>query len=45
MIARFVKGVSEGTLMTAVQPVARTGAIFLAIMAAGKFHLQNPRKP
>ena len=34
-----MNGVSEGTLMTAVQPVAMTGAIFLAIIPAGKFHL------
>jgi hypothetical protein len=39
MMARLVYGVSDGTLITAVHPVAMTGATFRAIMAAGKFHL------
>jgi hypothetical protein len=39
MMARLVNGVSEGTLMTAVHPVAMTGATLRAIIAAGKFHL------
>jgi len=39
MMARLVYGVSDGTLMTAVHPVAMTGATFRAIIAAGKFHL------
>lgn len=39
MMARLVNGVSDGTLMTAVHPVAMTGATLRAIIAAGKFHL------
>jgi hypothetical protein len=39
MMARFVYGVSDGTLITAVHPVAMTGATLRAIIAAGKFHL------
>jgi hypothetical protein len=39
MMARLVYGVSDGTLITAVQPVAMTGATLRAIIAAGKFHL------
>jgi hypothetical protein len=39
MMARLVYGVSDGTLITAVHPVAMTGATFRAIIAAGKFHL------
>lgn len=41
MMARVVKGVSEGVLMTEVHPTARAGPIFLAIMAAGKFQGQS----
>jgi len=45
MIAIFVNGVSDGTLMTAVHPTARAGPIFLAIIAAGKFHLSSATFP
>lgn len=44
MMAKLVYGVSEGTLMTAVQPAAMTGAIFRAIIAAGKFHLHKGQR-
>ena len=37
-IASAVKGVSTAGLATIVQPAASAGAIFRAIIAAGKFH-------
>lgn len=36
--AAHVYGVSLGGLTTTEQPAANAGAIFLVIMAAGKFH-------
>jgi len=36
--ARQVNGVSDGGLITTVQPAASAGAILRVIMAAGKFH-------
>lgn len=39
MMAKFVNGVSEGTLITDVQPTAIAGPILRAIIAAGKFQL------
>lgn len=37
-MARAVNGVSLGGLMTTEHPAANAGAIFLVIIAAGKFH-------
>jgi hypothetical protein len=39
--ARHECGVSLGGLITTEHPAASAGAIFLVIMAAGKFHLNN----
>lgn len=36
-----VKGVSKAGFRIEVQPAARAGASFRAIIAAGKFHLDN----
>lgn len=44
--ARQVNGVSRGGLMTTVQPAAKAGAIFLVIIAAGKFQgVMIPQTP
>ena len=45
MMAKLVYGVSDGTFITAVHPVAMTGATFRAIIAAGKFQLDSHQSP